>query len=64
MLPKLDASVTAIARLLGVSPDTLYNHIPDRQDYAPSAGRAGNVPPAPKTERLSPSLLDHPRLIW
>jgi transposase-like protein len=29
MLPNPDASVTAIARLLGVSPGTLYNHIPD-----------------------------------
>jgi AcrR family transcriptional regulator len=28
MLPNPDASVTAIARLLGVSPGTLYNHIP------------------------------------
>jgi DNA invertase Pin-like site-specific DNA recombinase len=29
MLPNPDASITAIARLLGVSPGTLYNHIPD-----------------------------------
>ena len=31
MLPNPDASVTAIARLLGVSPGTLYNHIPGRR---------------------------------
>ncbi len=29
MLPNPDASVTSIAKLLGVSPGTLYNHIPD-----------------------------------
>ena len=28
MLPNSDASVTSIARLLGVSPGTLYDHIP------------------------------------
>jgi transposase-like protein len=32
MLPNPDASVTAIARLLGVSPGTLYNHIPDLRE--------------------------------
>lgn len=39
MLPNPDASVTAIAKLLGVSPDTLYNHIPDLRDLR-AAGRA------------------------
>jgi len=29
MLPNPDASVTSMAKLLGVSPGTLYNHIPD-----------------------------------
>jgi DNA invertase Pin-like site-specific DNA recombinase len=29
MLPNPDTSITAIAKLLGVSPGTLYNHIPD-----------------------------------
>ena len=29
LLPNPDASVASIARLLGVSPGTLYNHIPD-----------------------------------
>ncbi|MFJ9822518.1 hypothetical protein ACIRU3_46430 [Streptomyces sp. NPDC101151] len=28
MLPDPDNSITSIARLLGVSPGTLYNHIP------------------------------------
>lgn len=32
MLPNPDTSVTAIARLLGVSPGTLYNHIPDLRE--------------------------------
>jgi DNA-binding CsgD family transcriptional regulator len=27
MLPNPDASATAIAKLLGISPGTLYNHI-------------------------------------
>jgi DNA invertase Pin-like site-specific DNA recombinase len=39
MLPNPDASVTAIARLLGVSPGTLYNHIPDLCELR-AAGRA------------------------
>lgn len=29
MLPNPEASITSIAKLLGVSPGTLYNHIPD-----------------------------------
>ena len=32
MLPNPDASVTSIARLLGISPGTLYNHIPDLRE--------------------------------
>lgn len=32
MLPNPEHSVAAIARLLGVSPGTLYNHIPDLQE--------------------------------
>jgi AcrR family transcriptional regulator len=39
MLPNPDASVTAIAKLLGVSPGTLYNHIPDLRELR-AAGRA------------------------
>lgn len=39
MLPNPEASVTAIARLLGVSPGTLYNHIPDLRELR-AAGRA------------------------
>ena len=39
MLPNPDASVTAIARLLGVSPGTLYNHIPDLRELR-AHGRA------------------------
>ena len=39
MLPNPDASVTAIARLLGVGPGTLYNHIPDLRELR-AAGRA------------------------
>jgi hypothetical protein len=32
MLPDPEHSVTSIAKLLGVSPDTLYNHIPDLRE--------------------------------
>jgi transposase-like protein len=32
MLPNPDASITSIARLLGISPGTLYNHIPDLRE--------------------------------
>jgi hypothetical protein len=40
-----DASVTAIAGLLGVSPGTLYNHIPDLRELR-AAGRARAQLPA------------------
>jgi DNA invertase Pin-like site-specific DNA recombinase len=43
MLPNPDASVTSIAKLLGVSPGTLYNHIPDLQELR-DAGRKGQLP--------------------
>jgi DNA invertase Pin-like site-specific DNA recombinase len=36
MLPNLDNSITAIAKLLGVSPGTLYNHIPDLKELRAS----------------------------
>ena len=39
MLPNLDASVTSIARLLGVSVGTLYNHIPDLRELRASRVR-------------------------
>ncbi len=46
MLPNPDPSVTAIAKLLGVSPGTLYNHIPDLRELR-AAGRArAELPPA------------------
>ena len=45
MLPNPDASVTAIAKLLGVSPVTLYNHIPDLRELR-AAGRARTPLPA------------------
>ena len=45
MLPNPDASVTAIAKLLGVSPGTLYNHIPDLRELR-AAGRARHQLPA------------------
>ena len=38
LLPNPDASVASIARLLGVSPGTLYNHIPDLRQLR-EAGR-------------------------
>lgn len=49
MLPNPDASITAIAKLLGVSPGTLYNHIPDLRELR-TAGRArAQIPPARST---------------
>ena len=48
MLPNPDASVTAIAKLLGVSPGTLYNHIPDLRELR-AAGRARTQLPAART---------------
>ncbi|MFI7221447.1 recombinase family protein [Micromonospora maritima] len=39
LLPNPDASVASIARLLGVSPGTLYNHIPDLRELR-AVGRA------------------------
>jgi DNA invertase Pin-like site-specific DNA recombinase len=48
MLPNPDASVTAIAKLLGVSPGTLYNHIPDLRELR-AAGRARTRLPTART---------------
>jgi hypothetical protein len=45
MLPNPEASVTSIAKLLGVSPGTLYNHIPTYANSAPPAEPATNSPP-------------------
>ena len=39
MLPSPETSITAIAKLLGVSPGTLYNHIPDLQELRASRTR-------------------------
>lgn len=38
-LPNPEHSITSIAKLLGVSPGTLYNHIPDLQEL-----RASRIP--------------------
>ena len=48
MLPNPDTSVTAIAKLLGVSPGTLYNHIPDLRELR-AAGRARHHLPAARS---------------
>lgn len=39
MLPNPENSITAIAKLLGVSPGTLYNHIPDLRELRTSRQR-------------------------
>ncbi|MFH8789156.1 hypothetical protein [Streptomyces roseoverticillatus] len=39
LLPNPEHSITAIAKMLGVSPGTLYNHIPDLGEL-----RAGRIP--------------------
>ncbi|MDQ0239281.1 DNA invertase Pin-like site-specific DNA recombinase [Arthrobacter bambusae] len=38
MLPNPEASIASIAKLLGVSPGTLYNHIPDLKELRASRG--------------------------
>lgn len=43
LLPNPEASVASIARLLGVSPGTLYNHIPDLPELR-AAGRKARLP--------------------
>ncbi|MFG2304533.1 recombinase family protein [Actinacidiphila glaucinigra] len=43
LLPDPGRSVTSIAKLLGVSPGTLYNHIPDLGDLRGSAQTAINA---------------------
>ena len=57
MLPNPDASVTSIAKLLGVSPGTLYNHIPDLRELR-AAGRARAALPAARTPPLSHPATD------
>lgn len=44
MLPNPDNSITAIANLLGVSPGTLYNHIPDLRELRTSRTRELSPP--------------------
>jgi len=39
LLPNPEHSITAIAKMLGVSPGTFYNHIPDLREL-----RAGRIP--------------------
>ncbi|GLX06580.1 hypothetical protein [Microbispora sp. NBRC 16548] len=44
MLPNPEHSITSIARLLGVSPGTLYNHIPDLKELR-AAATSRQLPP-------------------
>ena len=37
LLPDPNRSITSIAKLLGVSPGTLYNHIPDLRELRAAA---------------------------
>jgi AcrR family transcriptional regulator len=46
MLPNPESSITAIAKLLGVSPGTLYNHIPDLRELRASRARQIAAKPA------------------
>jgi DNA invertase Pin-like site-specific DNA recombinase len=52
LLPDPKRSITSIAKLLGVSPGTLYNHIPDLQEL-----RAGVIIPA-QLEASAPAELE------
>ncbi len=51
MLPNPDASVTSIANLLGVSPGTLYNHIPDLRELRASGRLRHQIPPPRQPRR-------------
>ncbi|MGI5397822.1 hypothetical protein [Streptomyces sp. CA-251251] len=46
MLPDSGRSITSIAKLLGVSPGTRYNHIHDLRDL-----RAAGVPHQPEASK-------------
>jgi len=54
LLPNPENSITSIAKLLGVSPGTLYNHIPDlrelRQAGATRTALPADTRPAPSVE--------------
>ncbi|MEU9891137.1 hypothetical protein AB0M95_40470 [Sphaerisporangium sp. NPDC051017] len=39
MLPNPEHSITSIAKLLGVSAGTLYNHIPEARELRAAAAR-------------------------
>jgi len=43
MLPNPEHSITSIAKLLGISPGTLYNHIPDLRELRSGAGGSKQV---------------------
>lgn len=49
MLPNPANSITTIAKLLGVSPGTLYSHIPDLKEL-----RAARVPHQLETRTRAP----------
>lgn len=53
MNPNPDASVTSIANLLGVSPGTLYNHIPDLRELRAARRLRHQIPP-PRQPRRTP----------
>lgn len=50
MLPNPEASVTSIAKLLGVSPGTLYNHIPELRALRASGRQQRQLPAAPSAQ--------------
>ena len=52
MLPNPEHSITSIAKLLGVSPGTLYNHIPDLRELR-AWPRAGHCPTRTSTDHRS-----------
>jgi len=43
LLPNPEHSVTSIAKMLGVSPGTLYNHIPDLRELRAGAGAVDRI---------------------
>ncbi|MFD3719638.1 recombinase family protein [Streptomyces sp. NPDC058674] len=66
MLPNPDHSIASIAKLLGVSPGTLYNHIPDLQElrvaaFRHSSKRAPGDPRTAPDEGRSPPVRSRDR---
>ncbi|MER0242977.1 recombinase family protein [Streptomyces sp. HSW2009] len=59
LLPHPEQSITSIAKLLNVSPGTLYHHIPDLQEVR-AAGRPAHSAGCRRSHRLQRALVTSP----